>query len=426
MKPRSTGMTWAPVVLVAAFVVAADGAKADGLLPPWTDPRDLPLPAWARSVAPKAGDEGEPGDLRRSAMPTRGGGPRGVTEPGATLPLFGARRGADCSGIWWLVGPLAWTCSDDAELSRDVPTIPARPAFEDGLPAQYYFTIAEGTGAFSRLESAQDAAPDRDLEEGWAMAVVEKKEAWGEMWGRTSHRMWVPMRDLAPAHPSTFQGQPVVEGRIDFAWVNADRAGVWSQPAPKGKPVSSHVRLDRVSVLERSGPMVRIGDGRWMRSSDLVRPATSAMPAEVRSDERWIDVDLSTQTLVAYQGAQPVFATLVSTGRGGPGTDAETPVGVHRIWVKMKTSDMSSAERGETDAHYSLEDVPYVQFFDGAVALHGTYWHRDFGHIHSHGCVNVSPLDARWLFTFTEPFLPNGWVATYPTALDGGTVVRVH
>ena len=87
---------------------------------------------------------------------------------------------------------------------------------------------------------------------------------------------------------------------------------------------------------------------------------------------------------------------------------------------------MSNVEREDRDAHYSLEDVPDVQFFDGAVALHGTYWHGDFGHPRSHGCVNLSPLDARWLFEFTEPHLPAGWNAAYPTRNDEGSIVRVR
>ena len=87
--------------------------------------------------------------------------------------------------------------------------------------------------------------------------------------------------------------------------------------------------------------------------------------------------------------------------------------------MKILASDMDNVERDDADAHYSLEDVPYVQFFDNAVALHGTFWHRDFGHVKSHGCVNLAPLDARWLFDFTGPRLPAGWVAALPGAPAG-------
>lgn len=170
--------------------------------------------------------------------------------------------------------------------------------------------------------------------------------------------------------------------------------------------------------------MVRVDDGAWMLARDLARPSRAPPPAEVSSrGERWIDVELASQTLVAYEGSVPVYATLVSSGRSG--VDA-TPRGVHRIWVKILSSDMGNSDRADAEAHYLLEEVPYVQFFDHAVGLHGTYWHRDFGHARSHGCVNLAPLDARWLFGFTGPRLPAGWAATYPTPLDDGAVVRVR
>ncbi len=170
--------------------------------------------------------------------------------------------------------------------------------------------------------------------------------------------------------------------------------------------------------------MVQVDDDAWMMRQDLARPNLQLPPPEGGiAGDRWIDVDLATQTLVAFEGSVPVFATLVSTGRAG---NDPTPRGVHRIWVKIRASDMGNAERADVEAHYSLEDVPYVQFFDGSVALHGTYWHRDFGHARSHGCVNLAPLDARWLFHFTGPRVPAGWAAVYPTRFDEGTVVRVR
>lgn len=202
---------------------------------------------------------------------------------------------------------------------------------------------------------------------------------------------------------------------------------MWPEPSPKAKPKGAKARFQLVHVAEESGVYVRVGDGEWMLARDLARPHTAPPPAEVtRPGERWIDVELATQTLVAYEGDRPVYATLVSTGRGPVGTDAATPPGVHRIWVKIQASDMDNVERDDLDAHYSLEDVPYVQFFDKAVALHGTYWHRDFGHTKSHGCVNLAPLDARWLFDFTGPHLPAGWAAAYPVPTDPGTAVRVR
>jgi lipoprotein-anchoring transpeptidase ErfK/SrfK len=258
------------------------------------------------------------------------------------------------------------------------------------------------------------------------VTIVEEKAAGEDRFGRTSHGLWLAMRDLLPARVSTFHGETVEQG-VDFGWVVADRARVWSAPTQKGKPTALRDRFARVAVRDRAGPMVKVEEGTWMLAADLAIPTVAPAPTELsRPSDRWIDVDLATQTLVAYEGSRPVFATLVSSGRGGAGSGNETPTGVHRVWVKLTTTDMASSERGEGDAHYSLDDVPYVQFFDHSVALHGTYWHADFGHIHSHGCVNLAIADAKWLFEFTEPRLPPGWVAVYPTLLDDATIVRVR
>jgi lipoprotein-anchoring transpeptidase ErfK/SrfK len=166
-----------------------------------------------------------------------------------------------------------------------------------------------------------------------------------------------------------------------------------------------------------------------MRARELSRATLAAPPAEAGGEaatERWIDVDLAQQTIVAYEGTKPVFASLVSTGKGPPRSDFATPVGVHRIWVKIFTTKMDNLEKEDIEKHYALEDVPWVQFFDKAVALHGVFWHRDFGHIHSHGCVNLAPIDARWLYAFTSPHLPMGWTAVFPTRAEPGAVVRVR
>ncbi len=175
-----------------------------------------------------------------------------------------------------------------------------------------------------------------------------------------------------------------------------------------------------------------------MLSRELARPTMAPRPTEVDGDERWIDIELATQTLVAYEGERPVFATLMSAGRGPQGSDTATPIGINRIWVKLASSTMDNLERRddpsalesvrpqEEQSFYSLDDVPYVQFFNKAVALHGVFWHRNFGRVQSHGCVNLAPKDARFLFGWTLPKLPRGWSAVLPTATEKGTLVRVR
>jgi L,D-transpeptidase catalytic domain len=425
-------------VLVAAAVVLAGTARADSIVPPWTDPGDVPLPEWARSVAPLRAD------TMIVTVPGRSDARRGTTDPLARLPLYGARRASGCAGRWLLVGPLAWICSDAAEVSRDAAAAPAPRHAEDGLPYRYFFVGADGAEAFLNEPSDADLgsgmeAPEETLDPDFSVAIAEEHDVRGALWGRTSHGKWIPMRELAPFHASSFAGEAATEGTLDFAWVRSDTAPVYAAPAPRGKPAARRARWERVGWREEraapngGGAMVRVSeDGasspEWMRARDLAHPTLSPPPDEVggaSATQRWIDIDLGAQILVAYEGTKPVFATLVSTGRGPNATQP----GVHRIWVKLRVSDMENLADENDDSdndRFSIEDVPYVQYFDRGVALHGVFWHKDFGRPRSHGCVNLAPRDASWLFGFTAPHLPAGWDAVYPTDLEPGTVVRLR
>ncbi len=106
---------------------------------------------------------------------------------------------------------------------------------------------------------------------------------------------------------------------------------------------------------------------------------------------RWIDVDISSQRLTAYQGNTPVFSALISSGL--PRTP--TVVGRFRIYTKLRSTRM----RGPG---YDLPGVPYTMYFYKGYALHGTYWHNNFGHPMSHGCVNLRTQDAAWLYNWAS------------------------
>ena len=98
-----------------------------------------------------------------------------------------------------------------------------------------------------------------------------------------------------------------------------------------------------------------------MRVGDLAVASRAARPAGVAVDERWLDVDLNTQILVAYSGDRPVFATLVSAGVGAPGTVFATPVGNHRIHSKLRVATMENLAHPRADPYF-YEEVPFTQF----------------------------------------------------------------
>lgn len=118
-------------------------------------------------------------------------------------------------------------------------------------------------------------------------------------------------------------------------------------------------------------------------------------PFGVGPNERWIDVNLSTQTLRAYEGDAVIFSTFISSGTW----EHPTVTGQFRIWLTFESQTMDGRLLGYD---YYLEDVPYVMYFYQDYALHGTYWHSNFGTPMSHGCVNLETSDAAWIYNFVR------------------------
>ena len=163
----------------------------------------------------------------------------------------------------------------------------------------------------------------------------------------------------------------------------------------------------------------------FVRKDDLVMPDLQPLPKGLEPWERWVDVSLEKQMLVAYEGTRPVYVTLVSTGKKGSEEEPfDTPTGRWRIYSKHISTTMDG--NTASDGSYSIQDVPWTMFFYGSYALHGAFWHRSFGRVRSHGCVNLGPSDARWLFFWTTPFLPDGWHGVHATDESPGTTVIVR
>lgn len=171
-----------------------------------------------------------------------------------------------------------------------------------------------------------------------------------------------------------------------------------------------------------------LGAGAWVADDDVSRvDVARKMPGWANEGEKWIDINVTRQVLVAYEGTKPVYATLVSTGEAGledPTKTKATKRGIFRIHTKYVTATMDSQVVGE---EFELRDVPYVQYFTEGYALHAAYWHDVFGQPKSHGCINLAPEDARRLFFWTGPAVPAGWHgASAGTNGKTGTVVFVH
>jgi hypothetical protein len=160
--------------------------------------------------------------------------------------------------------------------------------------------------------------------------------------------------------------------------------------------------------------------------------AERALPPGIRSDQKWVLVRITRGTLVAYEGTRPVYATLISPGRGGvpvqgddPVRASTTPIGTFYITFKDRAATMSP-ETGMNRTFW-IADVPHTQYFNAPFALHAAYWHERFGDPTSGGCVNLSPLDAEALFDWSDPPVPPGWQGVTGAAApeNGPTTVVV-
>lgn len=157
---------------------------------------------------------------------------------------------------------------------------------------------------------------------------------------------------------------------------------------------------------------------------DLTAPLDSSrvLGASTMSGDKHIFVDLSTQTLYAYQGSTLIMQTLISSGKWNA-----TPPGDYHIWVKLRSTRMSGGEGADA---YDLPNVPFTMFFYNdkvgkgeGFSLHGAYWHDNFGHMMSHGCVNMRSVDAEEIYHWADP--PTQSPTTYATAQNPGTLVSI-
>lgn len=137
-----------------------------------------------------------------------------------------------------------------------------------------------------------------------------------------------------------------------------------------------------------------IGQQEWVERR-YIRPLDiNPTPPSGVTDQRWIEVNLYNQTLSVYEKGQLVFATLIASGM----KPFYTRPGLFQIQTKNLVSDMWGSFEADRSDYYYIEEVPWTMYYDEDRALHGAYWRTLYGYPQSHGCVNLAPGDAHWLY----------------------------
>lgn len=290
-------------------------------------------------------------------------------------------------------------------------------AYVRTLPAPTYTHPAEAEAGL---------APKRTFAAGdnW-VSVMNRTEYNGQVWYEINNEEFIQADYLGFANPSRFHGVMLNEQpQYPFAWINR---AVNASPLPgaaAGSTAFSRYQLVTLFGEETVGERLwyMIGPDQWVEQAMVSRVDVDPRPEGVGAEEKWLEVDTFEQTIAAYEGDRMVFATLISSGRH----PNWTPNGLTRIWGKLPSTPMSNQDSTpESLDWYYLEDVEWTQYFNGAYALHTAYWHDAFSFTRSHGCINLAPLDAKWLFDWTTPVLPEGAKVTYSHEGEG-TWVWVH
>ena len=309
----------------------------------------------------------------------------------------------------------------------------------------------------------------------------------------------IPTTKLKPDTGSPFHGLVLTAKlQLPVGWVNTQDARTYKLLKGKDEARADETLPFRAVVPLSGKARIKAGERFyqtlkdktvWIRGRDLaVAEAPSVLPAPAEKGEKWLDISLTQQTLVLYEGKKAVYATLVSTGRdklGDPKTTLATPRGSFRLTSKHIAAAMDSEENstvaGGTRAHsapssgasaattlrlkaaeakgvkldeddarrllnikkgrdpeygitmrrgasdFELRDVPWIQYFAAGYALHGAYWHDVFGTARSHGCVNLAPIDGRYVFSWTDPPVPPGWHGiNVGSDMGEGTAVEIR
>jgi hypothetical protein len=327
---------------------------------------------------------------------------------------------------WIEVEPRGWVCAADvtpSDLGPEAGIDPDR-VVTAALAKTHAGVVPRGADAYATRVAALAGTPWKRAP-GWAFLRhdTEIVRIGKQRYYRTRHG-YIATRDVEPRKASTWTGVDLRASAQPWplAWIVPRRRGqevvARSAPAAGAAEAARYPGRQIVAVLEERAGFVRIADDRWV-SLEEVRIARSApRPRGVGADERWIDVDLDQQVLVAYEGERPVYATMISSGIG-----RSTPTALHRIAEKRMVARMKSPDVAL--GKWDMPDVPFAMTFREHYALHGVYWHDSFGKKRSHGCINVTPRDARFLFSWTYPQLPPGWIQGVADD-DTGTPIRLR
>ncbi len=245
---------------------------------------------------------------------------------------------------------------------------------------------------------------------------------------------WMTANDVIRVTAPRFQGLTFTETpRLAFGWILTYLS---QTPQVETKQTPGNEKNDYTSNFLSNHDIVwvyetmnvngfdwyLVGPGEWVPQNVVARVVPNLIPPQGVNVDRWIEINLFEQTIAVYNDYELVFASLIATGL----PPFWTRPGLFQIYEMLDSTPMRGAfEADRSDAYY-LEDVPWTMYFDERRAIHGAYWRANLGFPQSHGCVNMSIGDAKWIYNWAKPgdwvyvWDPSGFTPTNPNLYTAG------
>jgi lipoprotein-anchoring transpeptidase ErfK/SrfK len=354
----------------------------------------------------------------------------GQTMSSARLPVYEevpAAEDSGCKSTWLRVQYGGWLCADSAKETS--PGEEVESHFENRFPDQGA-VVQKETDVYALPGGKVTGKKPKDAR----VAVSRITTFDGKDYAQIGAASFVDAADLKYNGRGSFNS--AMKGAVfddqavfPFVFFVADDTPLYDAPgvSDKKRAVGHKVRFGRAPVLAEQKidekTYLRIEGGWFLKEKGHIVVSPEPRPVGIAADARWTLVDLSRQLITAYEGDKLVFATLTSSGRASHRGAFWTVTGSFRIERKYRVKDMEGNPFGD---HYLVKDVPWPQYFFEGYAFHGAFWHNNFGRIASHGCLNLTGADAKWMSDFLYPQIPPGWQTIFPPLSMDTSIVIVR
>ncbi|HEX2979156.1 MAG TPA: L,D-transpeptidase [Anaerolineaceae bacterium] len=299
------------------------------------------------------------------------------------------------------------------------------------MPDTYLKVTKDRISLFASPEDAAAGNANGVLEAGMKyLATVNRVDLNGSVFYQLPSGSWIESGQAGAACcivQGRYQGLIFHQDPLNsFGWILTDTT-VKSTPGynqpDTGRELTRENFVQVYGTQEADGALwVMIGMNEWIEDRVIARVSPNYQRPEGVDTDRWIEINLEEQVMLVYEHDHLIFATMVATGV----QPFYTRPGLFKINQKKEVETMRGSFEADRSDYYYLENVPWTMYFDEARALHGAYWHTLFGYPQSHGCVNLSPGDAHWLFDWANEgdwvyvWDPSGKTPTDPAYYGAG------